>query len=102
CRKLIFGRETAMDTDQEIIALHAETLAIQAALTHVLHELSALDPRFAAAIAKGFDQAARLAEDMAISAGKTVPPEHLVKTVRIIEDMRTATLGRHDKPRHGV
>ena len=82
--------------------LHAETLALQAILTNVFYELKSLDPVFADAIARGFDNAASQIENLPIQAGKTVPAEHLVKALGIIEDLRTASLGRHDKPRHGV
>jgi hypothetical protein len=53
-------------------------------------------------ISIGFNNAASLVENLAIQAGETVPPEHLVKALRIVEELRTASLGRHDKPRHGV
>jgi hypothetical protein len=91
-----------MDTDEQIYSLHGETLAIQAVLAQVLYELKSLDPRFPDAIARGFDLAARFVEDRAIEAGETSPPEHLVKALRVVEELRTASLGRHNKPRHGV
>ena len=91
-----------MDTDHEINSLSGETLAIQWILSQVLQELRLLDPRFTDAIARGFDRAARHVEDLAIQAGETVPPEHLVKALRIVEELRTASIGRHDKPRHVV
>jgi hypothetical protein len=91
-----------MDTDQQIYLLHAETLAIQTVLAQVLHELKSLDPRFADAIGRGFDNAASLVENLAIKVGEASPPEHLVKALRIVEELRTASLRGHDKPRHGV
>jgi hypothetical protein len=57
---------------------------------------------FPDAIARGFDLAARFVEDRAIEAGETSSPEHLIKAIRIVEELRTATLGHHDKPRHGI
>jgi hypothetical protein len=88
-----------MDYDFEIRSLAAETLAIQAALSNVLYELKSLDARFADAIARGFDKAASQVEDRAIEAGKTVPPEHLTKAVRIIEELRAASVGRVGQPK---
>lgn len=91
-----------MDTQQQINGLNAETFALQAVLAQVLYELKSLDPRFADAIARGFDNAASFVENMAIQAGEASPPEHLVKALRIVEELRTASLGRHDQPRHIV
>jgi hypothetical protein len=71
-------------------------------LAQVLYELKSLDPRFADAIARGFDNAASLVENIAIKVGEASPPEHLVKALRIVEELRTVSLGHHDKPRHGV
>jgi hypothetical protein len=83
------------------MALYAETLAIQAVLTNVLNELKLLDPILADAVARGFDAASQV-ENFAIQAGKTAPPEHLVKALGMIGDLRTASLGRHDEARHIV
>jgi hypothetical protein len=84
--------------EQQIIGLAAETLAIQQVLTNVLFELKSLNPSVAAAISRGFDMAASQVEDMAIQAGKSVRPEHLVKALRVVEELRTATLGYSGKP----
>ena len=89
-------------TEHEVTTIHAETLAIQAVVTNVVYELKLLDPILADAIARGFDNAASQIENFAIQAAKAAPREHLVKALGIIEDLRTASLGRHDKPRHGV
>ena len=86
----------------KLMAIHAETLAIQAVLTNVLNELKLLDPILADAVARGFDNAASQVENFAIQAGKTAPPEHLVKALGMIGDLRTASLGRHDEARHIV
>ena len=91
-----------MDYDHEINSLAGETLAIQVVLANVLREISKIDRRFYDAIKLGFDNGASEAEDLAIRFGKAASPEHLVKAIRIIEELRTATLGNHDKPRHGV
>lgn len=74
--------------------LWAETLAIQAIMTNVLFELKKLDPVLAEAIAQGFDNAASQIENSTIDTGKRASSEPLVKAVSIIEDLRTATLGR--------
>ena len=88
--------------EHELMVIRAETLAIQAVLTNVLFELKLLDPTLADAIAQGFDNAANQIEDRAIEAGKAGTSETLVKSLSIIEDLRTASIGRHDRPRHIV
>jgi hypothetical protein len=91
-----------MDHDQELDALAAETVAIQNVLAHVLYRISQLDDRFHGAIKQGFDDAASGVEDLAIRFGKAASPDHLVKAIRVVEELRTATLGDPDKPRRGV
>ena len=88
--------------EHELMVIRAETLAIQAVLTNVLFELKLLDPTLADAIAQGFDNAANQIEDRAIQAGRAVSSETLLKSLSIIEDLRTASIGRHDRPRHIV
>jgi hypothetical protein len=56
----------------------------------------------AEAITRGFDDAANSVEDLAIRIGKSASPEQTVKALRIVEEIRTATLGNKNKPRHAV
>ncbi len=91
-----------MDYEREICALSAETLALQAVLNSVLARIVAADPKLMPAIAHGFDDAANHVENLAIKLGKAARPEHTVKALRIVEEMRAATFGDHDEPRHGV
>jgi hypothetical protein len=91
-----------MDYDHEINSLAGETLAIQVVLASVLREISKIDRRLFDAIKLGFDDGASKIEDTAIRLGKAASPDHLVKAIRIVEELRTATLGNPDKPRHGV
>ena len=91
-------RFQGVDTEREINAAFGEILATQAVLTRVLRELKAIDPRFGAAFARAFDHAANGIEDLAIASGKSVPPEHLVKAVKIVEDLRRAVFGNPKKP----
>jgi hypothetical protein len=79
--------------EQELAALHAETIAIQAVLTNVLFELKRLDPVLANAITRGFNNAASQIEDSATQAGTVLSSESLVKAVSIVEDLRIASLG---------
>jgi hypothetical protein len=87
---------------EEIESLAAENLALNAILTYALGHLAQSDPKLADAISRSFDQAANVVEDFVIKGGKTIPPEHGVKALRIIEDIRSKTLGDHIKPRRIV
>jgi hypothetical protein len=89
-----------MDHDREIALLHAETFAMQAVMIHLIRELSraGLEPAVSAAL----NGAASQVEDIAIALGKAASPDHMVKAIRVVEEIRAATLGNHDKPRHGV
>jgi hypothetical protein len=87
---------------QELDALAGETLALQVILTNVLYRLRIIDPRLADAIVAALDDAANQVEDLAIHFGKTASSEHTVKAIRIVEELRTAVLGDHDKPRSGI
>ena len=78
----------------DLTTLRAETFAIQAILTNVLFELKKLDPIMAEAIARGFDNAANQIENVTIGTGQRASSEPLAKALSLIEDLRTATLGR--------
>jgi hypothetical protein len=91
-----------MDYKREIESLAAETLALQNVMAHVLHRVSKIDPSLAAAIKLGFDDAANGVESVAIRFGKSASADHAVKAIRIVEQLRAATLGDPDKPKHAV
>ena len=90
------------ETAREIRSLSAEMIALNAVVTQVLNRVLQTNPKIADAISSGFDDAARFVEDMAIKAGKSVSPDHLVKALRVVEELRTATLGNRTKPKHVV
>jgi hypothetical protein len=91
-----------MDYDSEIRHLAGETLAIQRLLIALCTRLATIDAGTEEAIRNAFDETASLLEDKTIELGETVPPEHLAHSVRVIEEMRTATFGNKDKPKHAV
>ena len=91
-----------MDYDHEIASLGAETLAIQAVLTNVLLQVGKENSALAGAIRRGLDDAANEIEDFAIRLGKSGRPDHVVKALGVIEELRTASLGDQDKPKHRV
>jgi hypothetical protein len=84
---------TGTTMKQQLTALRAETLAIQAVLTNLLFQLKRLDPVLADAIARSFDAA-----DQIERAGRLASSEPVVKALVIIEELRGASLGR-DRPR---
>lgn len=86
-----------MNTEDEIHALSAETLAFSIILGSVLSKL-AVDRSLRFAIAEGFDQAAEVAQTIAVRFGKSASPEHTVKALRIIDEMRAIVLGEDGKP----
>ena len=91
-----------MNCAHEIESLAAETLALQTVLAHILDRIARVDRSLAIAIQQGFDDAASDAEHIAIKLGKSASPNHIVKSLAIIEHLRTATLGNPDKPKHAV
>jgi hypothetical protein len=90
-----------MDIEKEVHALTAETLAFSIIVGNVLSKL-AKNPLLRAAIVEGFDQAADVAESVAVQFGKSASPEHTVKAVRIVEEMRAVVLGDEGKPKNLV
>jgi hypothetical protein len=90
-----------MDIEKEVHALTAETLAFSIIVGDVLSKL-AKNPLLRAAIVEGFDQAADVAESVAVQFGKSASPEHTVKAVRIVEEMRAVVLGDEGKPKNLV
>jgi hypothetical protein len=91
-----------MDVEREIHALAAETLALQYVLTQTLFRLSRLGPDVNHAIIEVFDDAANIAEQTAIHLGKSASPEHTVKALRVVEEMRAVVFGDQNKPKHAV
>lgn len=90
-----------MDHEKEILALSAETLALSYVIGNVLSKLARI-PALRPAIIEGFNQSADVADGVAIQFGKSASPDHTVKAIRIVEEMRAMVLGDEDKPKHGV
>jgi hypothetical protein len=87
---------------KEIESLAAETLAFGAILAMVFHKLSRVNPTIAAAISSGFDDAAGFVESTAMKHGKPTPPQYVVEALRIVEQLRAASLGNQQKPKRRV
>jgi hypothetical protein len=91
-----------MDIEHEIRSLSAETAALQFILTQVLARFSNLGAPFHGAISEAFDDAANVAERVAIHFGKAASPEQTVKALRVVEELRTVVLGNKNDPKHTV
>jgi len=90
-----------MDIEKEIQSLAAENLALSIIVGAVLSKL-ARNSSLRAAIVEGFDQSADVAQSVAVQFGKTASPDHTVKALRIIEEMRAMVLGDEGKPKNLV
>ncbi|WP_315740091.1 hypothetical protein [Bradyrhizobium sp. SZCCHNR1093] len=90
-----------MDTEKEIHSLSAETLALSIVVGNVLSKL-ALNPTLRQAIAEGFDQSADVAQTLTEHFGASASPDHTVKTIKIVEELRQMVLGKEGPPRHFV
>lgn len=88
--------------EKEIASLAAETLAVQTILSSVLFHLGRTNPVVQSAIRQGLNDAANHVEDLAIRLGKAASPDHIVKAIRVVEEIRAASLSNKDQPRHGV
>jgi hypothetical protein len=92
-----------MDYDAEIDLLAAETLALQTLLAHLLDHLFKIgDLRLNAAIQKAFSEAASELENLGLDSSKAPDSVRSVKALGVIEYLRTAALGDHEKPKRGV
>jgi len=88
-----------MDHDREVVSLEGDTIALQAIVSRVLHEIGQVDPRVRHAIRVGFDEAANQIDAMVIAAGGKA--DHLAKATKIVEVLRFIVLKR-DEPKHSV
>jgi hypothetical protein len=91
-----------MDHDHEVASLAAETLALQAVISNVLHRIRLTNPTLADAVRRGFDDAADQIEAIAIQAGSASRPDHLVKSLQIVEQLRKMTLGKAEQPKRNL
>jgi hypothetical protein len=93
---------TEVEIVSEVYSVAAETLALQTVLIALLSRLAVHDPSLQSVIAASFDEAANFVEDATIQAGSAAPPEHLAHSLRVIEELRAATLGDHERPKYFV
>jgi hypothetical protein len=90
-----------MDIQKQIDALSAETLAFSIILGSVLSQFTH-DRTMRYAISEAFDQAADVAQTVVVQFGKASSPEHSVKALQIVGQIRTIALGRDKPPKSRV
>jgi hypothetical protein len=82
-----------MNYETEIRALAAETIALQWLFIALARRLSATHPDLHVAVSDALDDAANLIEMTAIKLGESAHPDHTIKALGIVEQIRAATLG---------
>ena len=91
-----------MDYEKQINSLAGETLALQMIVASLCDRLCEVSPHIFQAIATAFEDAAGHAENVAISFGKSAAPEHTLKALRIVEEIRAVAVRDRQQPRHGI
>ena len=77
---------------EEIRQLAAERLAAETLLVALLSRFDDHDASTRATINDAFDHATRFLEDRTFDASKSAGPEELAHSLRVIEELRVATL----------
>jgi hypothetical protein len=85
-------------TRLEVMALAAETRALEVLLTSLCNRL-ATDQGTRGHVELAFDQALNTAEHVALASGEKAPPEHTERVMRLLEHMRAMALGPGTGPK---
>jgi hypothetical protein len=92
------NKKIYMEHETEIRSLSAETLATSIVLANLLSRFARI-PALRLAIVSCFDQSVDMADDITAGLGKSASPDHTVKVLRIVEEMRSMVLGDGEKPK---
>jgi hypothetical protein len=92
------NKKIDMEHETEIRLLSAETLATSIVLANLLSRFARI-PALRLAIVSCFDQSVDMADDITAVLGKSAAPDHTVKVLRIVEEMRSMVLGGGEKPK---
>jgi hypothetical protein len=92
------NKKIDMEHETEIRSLSAETLATSIVLANLLSRFARI-PALRLAIVSCFDQSVDMADDITAVLGKSAAPDHTVKVLRIVEEMRSMVLGNGEKPK---
>jgi hypothetical protein len=85
------------DNMEEIHRLVAERLAAETLLVALLSRFDDHDASTRATINDAFDHATRFLEDRTFDASESAGPEELAHSLRVIEELRVATLGPREE-----
>ena len=80
--------------DEQTLRLSAELIAVESVLIRVLANLAAANDNYRRAISVGFEEAADLLEQRAAGCRKSPPGKLDVEALRIVEELRIASLGK--------
>jgi hypothetical protein len=80
-----------MASDADVLALHAELLAVEAVVIALGRTLAAT-PNLGPAVCAAFDEAESMMTGIAIRLGADAAPEATVGALRIIAEMRDAAI----------
>jgi hypothetical protein len=94
----LLNKKIYMEHETEIRALSAETLATSIVLANLLSKFARI-PALRLAIVSCFDQSVDMADDITAVLGKSAAPDHTVKVLRLVEEMRSIVLGDGGKPK---
>jgi hypothetical protein len=97
-RRLQTDKEIYMENEKEIRTLSAETLAMNIVLANLFSRFARI-PALRLAIVVGFDQSVDMVEDITSMFGKSASPDHMVKALHLVEEMRAMVLGDGGKPK---
>jgi hypothetical protein len=82
---------------EEIRRLAGERLVAETLLVALLSRLDDHDASTRATINDAFDHATRFLEDRTFDASESAGPEELLHSLRVIEELRVATLGPREE-----
>lgn len=92
----------AVELEAGINGRAAETGALQSLLGLLMVELALSSPAACTAVANAFDRSANHMTAVASRYGDRAPPEHTLKALQIVEQLRAAVVQRlRDDPRPG-
>ena len=83
-----------MDFELEINNLAAEALALQSLMVAILSQFGNRSPADQMLLTRAFDAAERYIKDHADRDARVGRPEQIDKAIRMVEELRTATLRR--------
>lgn len=88
-----------MNTEEEIIVLQGEVMAHESILIGLLLGLQKLGPPAQAVVVNAFSYAESVTNIRSLKLGAEQPKLHLESALKVIEYIRTSTLGGNGQPK---